>query len=605
MSFALDRCKQSQLSAGHRLNIQTIGKMFFPSFLLALAFNINTLVDGVLAGVFFTPSHIAAITVGATIQYLFIAVLDIVVKGTYSNYSLTLRRGQRRKSREVFSLGMVSVFSVGTIFVVLSLFFAEPLVELFGATTPKLRELAAQYLRFSAPAYPIISISKMLTLSLGTYGYQKDTFYSNLVKLGCNILFSLLFVLWIPEIGIGALGLGTMFSTVPAIVLNALAVRRRKLPLGFRFTARTFSAKRLREMFSSGIGDSLNGIAEALVQGLANRIVMASVLGEVGLSAFSIIFCFWQLACVSAEGIGYAAQPLFGLHYAMQDKENLKSTIAAAVRIGIGRTLIWMGLIFVASPLLLRVYTWNNNVGESLMPILQKGVFATLIFAPCYCMLTLFVCYFSATGCVRENITFAILPDSVLAPILLAILLPRMGYWAIWLALGGNGLLFLALFYVGMVLRKRRLHITLEEAFKIDREEEVRQPLIEEVFKSHDGQIPKLSERIQQSLKDAAVSSKTAYISALCVDELIQDIVTNALLGDDPSVFGIRIIDTDAVFRIIIYDYNHPYNPLDFVQEDLDESFGKIGVKMVQRIAKKIDYNYIYNMNLLMIQLEK
>ena len=46
-----------------------------------------------------------------------------------------------------------------------------------------------------------------------------------------------------------------------------------------------------------------------------------------------------------------------------------------------------------------------------------------------------------------------------------------------------------------------------------------------------------------------------------------------------------------------------PYNPLDFDYND--KTFTKIGVRMVQKISKNIDYSYAYKMNIITLDLDK
>ena len=54
--------------------------------------------------------------------------------------------------------------------------------------------------------------------------------------------------------------------------------------------------------------------------------------------------------------------------------------------------------------------------------------------------------------------------------------------------------------------------------------------------------------------------------------------------------------------EIILRNYDEPYNPLVFERES--ESFAKIGVTMVQRIAKEITYSYSYHLNVVSILIE-
>lgn len=60
--------------------------------------------------------------------------------------------------------------------------------------------------------------------------------------------------------------------------------------------------------------------------------------------------------------------------------------------------------------------------------------------------------------------------------------------------------------------------------------------------------------------------------------------------------------DTDA-FRMIIRNAARQYSPLEFEYDD--ESFSKIGVKMAQKFAERIDYCYVYRMNIVTIYVAK
>ena len=56
--------------------------------------------------------------------------------------------------------------------------------------------------------------------------------------------------------------------------------------------------------------------------------------------------------------------------------------------------------------------------------------------------------------------------------------------------------------------------------------------------------------------------------------------------------------DADQI-ELILRNYDEPYNP--FVFEREAESFSKIGITMVQRIAKDITYSYSYHLNVVSI----
>ena len=69
------------------------------------------------------------------------------------------------------------------------------------------------------------------------------------------------------------------------------------------------------------------------------------------------------------------------------------------------------------------------------------------------------------------------------------------------------------------------------------------------------------------------------------------------------TIMDIKLFSDVDSHRIIIRNAAEAYNPLDF--EFDDETFSKIGIKMVQKLARRIDYNYVYRMNIITIDVDK
>ena len=59
----------------------------------------------------------------------------------------------------------------------------------------------------------------------------------------------------------------------------------------------------------------------------------------------------------------------------------------------------------------------------------------------------------------------------------------------------------------------------------------------------------------------------------------------------------------EETIRIIIRNVASAYNPLDFELDDT--TFSKVGVKLAQKVSRLIDYNYVYKMNIVTIEINK
>lgn len=86
-------------------------------------------------------------------------------------------------------------------------------------------------------------------------------------------------------------------------------------------------------------------------------------------------------------------------------------------------------------------------------------------------------------------------------------------------------------------------------------------------------------------------------------DFIIHSQITEEKIKGGGAFTDVKLFSDPDAFRIIIRNAAKQYNPLDFEYDD--ESFSKIGVKMAQKFAERIDYCYVYRMNIVTIYVAK
>ena len=100
---------------------------------------------------------------------------------------------------------------------------------------------------------------------------------------------------------------------------------------------------------------------------------------------------------------------------------------------------------------------------------------------------------------------------------------------------------------------------------------------------------------------------KTAYLTALCLEELAADFVAHTSTKDEKiaehTIMDIKLFSDKDFYRMIIRNAADAYNPLDF--EFNNEDFSKIGIKMVQKLSRRISYTYVYRLNIITIDIDK
>ena len=86
---------------------------------------------------------------------------------------------------------------------------------------------------------------------------------------------------------------------------------------------------------------------------------------------------------------------------------------------------------------------------------------------------------------------------------------------------------------------------------------------------------------------------------------IIDSVIAGSNLGPDgvaAVAIGIPAYGVLLALMLVIRTMGTPYNPLDF--EPDKDTFSKMGVSMVQRIAKEVTYTNVYKLNVVTITVD-
>lgn len=205
------------------------------------------------------------------------------------------------------------------------------------------------------------------------------------------------------------------------------------------------------------------------------------------------------------------------------------------------------------------------------------------------------------------GILYSVVPDSVIFPLMLLLLLPTLKDTGLWITYGANGLVFLFLLYLLRSLKQKDRRMSVDRMLCLDESIRSNVPMLDVSIHSTNADAAFISTEVHEFLKKEQASGRTAYIAALCLEELAADFVAH-VKEENPKasareIMDIKLFSDETSLQIIIRNAAKRYNPLDF---DLDDAtFAKVGVKMAQKFARRIDYSYVYKMNTITIDLDK
>jgi len=113
--------------------------------------------------------------------------------------------------------------------------------------------------------------------------------------------------------------------------------------------------------------------------------------------------------------------------------------------------------------------------------------------------------------------------------------------------------------------------------------------------------VVRLSENIQQFCVEKGLDDKRAYYSALALEEMAGNIIEHGFTKDTKKhSVDVRVVFKGEKLILRIKDDCIPFDPEERVKMTQNDDITKnIGIRMIYKIMKNIDYQYILGLNVL------
>ena len=353
-------------------------------------------------------------------------------------------------------------------------------------------------------------------------------------------------------------------------------------------------------MLRRGLPSSVDNMMDSASASVVNRIILSSFAdGTAVLALVSIIKTLNTVVRTVGRGAFYAGEPLVGILHGGRDNEGIVRTFLATLKIGLVYAVgMAVALLLLKNPLLAFYHIGGNpdaHTGVILLAV--SGVLAVFSFT--------FNAVYESTGRLLLSLLVAVVPDSVLHPLLIPVLSRAFGVTGVWLAMDLNFIPFFLVFYLAFVIANRgRFPVPLKRLLAL-RQDDGQITALDVSIPVKAENVSFVSERLQRFFLEHGVRPKAAYAAALCMEEIAADYLEHrnaAGRAGKKTYMDIKAFRGAGTIEIILRNYDAPYNPLLFERET--ESFAKIGVTMVQQIAKDIAYSYSYHLNMVSVVIE-
>lgn len=264
----------------------------------------------------------------------------------------------QKKDNKFFTLSLILGILFGLVFLVIGVFFPDLVVSLLQADN-ETYQFTYEYVRTIMIFTPVFMTNNVLISFVRHDKNPRLAMMAMVVSSAANIFLDYLFMV--------PLGMG-MFGASFATSLSSLFSIGLLLTHFYKNKTRTLSLVQVKivvkdflMILKNGIASFVNEFSQSITLFLFN-IVILSIHGNLGLSAYGIIANISLIVFAVMTGIGQGLQPIIGRYYRKNDHVNLYKTIRAGLWMAFGFGLITYLSLSLSSESVIRLFVSDDVV---------------------------------------------------------------------------------------------------------------------------------------------------------------------------------------------------------------------------------------------------
>lgn len=577
--------------------IQRVSRKFVISSVISMVFlYAASLVDTLIVGIFLGEGGLAAMSLVSPVYLIYYTVGATIGIGANAVASRTVGKGNMNEYRKIFTCTFILIFSFVIVMTVLSYSFIDGLVLLLsGKAADTSAELVKQYLIYYIPGGGLTLLAYIPLYFLKTEGKPKVS--SRLFTLSAiiNVVLSWLFMSPVFDMGIAGASLATSISylTIDLIGFTYLLSSSKEL----RFVKKSVEKARVKEMLIAGMPSGLSNLLESA------QILMINML-LIGIGAASLLPCYTIVRNIMGVqnsiivGISSALIPLIGVFFGEHDHENERSVMRLSKKLGVAVMIVLIALTCVFyKPLFLLFGVTDASIiteGGWALPLACSGLVAGYINA-------LYTSYLTATN--REGFATALVSLRTFG--LLALfgipLAFTVGSKGIWLSfsLAELGTL-LSYIIIRNIIRRRNENL---DRYLLDTSLE-REGDISFSVRNEVEDIVAASQSCSSYCEEHSIDMRRCMRVSLAIEELLTFLIGNCFGADQMKYIDVRVCKLGEEVMVRFRYVGEVFDPVTFYadnSENLEMSEELLGLKMIFKSARLVDFRQILGANNLLI----
>ena len=334
-------------------------KYAIPSSLAMFISSLYTVVDGIFVGQGVGDSALAAVNIVLpfTVMLFGLASMFAIVGGAL--VSKNIGANNVEKAVNIFRQVFKSLLIFSLVISIICVLFTSQIVTILGATEV-LKPLAVDYLRF----YAIFCIPNLIGIVLNSFvrndGRPKLAMVSTISGAITNIILDYVFIFQL-SMGIKGAAIATGLGQIVTVSILLPHFIMKKGYLSFGNVEISF--KTIKEFCTIGFPSFFAQGSYSIIV-LLHNIALVNYVGEIGISAYSILNYLTTNIYMVLYGITLGVQPLVSYNYGKKDGEKMLGFFRITAISNIVITVVFVIISFVFGPSLISIFTNDIQIAK-------------------------------------------------------------------------------------------------------------------------------------------------------------------------------------------------------------------------------------------------
>ncbi|WP_044914842.1 MATE family efflux transporter [Butyrivibrio sp. WCE2006] len=584
-------------------NYKTIAGLMLKLLPIQILFVAVGSVNGIISSYFATNfvgvDAMSAVGLYGPVNMLISAFSTIFVGGAAIVCGKYIGQNDKDKVRGAFSVDIVLSMALSVITILILVFMVLSNLTIVFTNDETVRHLFNQYIIGQAIGIIPFIIGNQLTVFLSIENRQKLSIIATVAFIISNYIFNYLIVQVLKMQAFG-LSLASSLGMWVFCLVESLYFISGKSYIAFSFRSMQFNE--VKEIIAKGFPGALAYIYQSFRGIIVNGLIIAYI-GSAGISAFATANNLMQFFWAVPGGMAAVSRLLISIGIGEEDRKTLTNVMQ-----GMFKRYFPMQCLISLFVIILSVPFTGIFYKDPSMPVYMMTVWGFRILPICMPLTVIcmhFTCYAQASG---KNVLINLISafDGLISvAVFSAILIRPLGMNAIYVANVLNGVVSIIIILTYSIVRVKHWPQNMDELMVIPVEFGVADEDVVNVSVNSMEDVTNVAAKIQSFYEERGFDHRRASLAGLSMEEMAGNIVEHGFTKDKKKhSVDIRAIYKNDEMILRIKDDCIAFDPAtrnDII--DPDDITRNIGIRMIYKLAKEINYQNVLGLNVLTVKL--